>query len=194
MTGPEEGIKAITSYLLPLHAQSSLTAKIPIVLDPILYSSSGFDLTGSDGLHSLHQLLPMVTWVTPNWRELAALTGTPVTTFDEAATAAARLGSLYPNLYIVVTAGDSQTPTDILRLPTGEIHTLPGTHIDSTSTHGTGCAFSSALLSRLVLGDTPQDAVRAAKSYVTQAILRAPKLGHGHGPLNLLWPLTDPTP
>jgi hydroxymethylpyrimidine/phosphomethylpyrimidine kinase len=194
MTGSEEGIKAITSYLLPLHAQSNPKTKIPIVLDPILSSSSGLDLTGSDGLHSLHQLLPMVSWVTPNWLELAALTGLPVTSLDEAAAAAAHLGTLYANLYIVVTAGDSSIPIDILRLPTGEIHSFPGSHIDTTSTHGTGCAFSSALLSRLVLGDTPQAAVRAAKSYVTQAILRAPKLGHGRGPLNLLWPLTDPTP
>jgi hydroxymethylpyrimidine/phosphomethylpyrimidine kinase len=194
MIGSEGGIKAITSYLQSLHAEQSSNQHIPIVLDPVLSSSSGLDLTGSEGLQGLHPLLPLVTWITPNWRELSALTGLPVSTLDEAITAADLLGKLYPHLYIVVTAGDSQIPTDLLRLPTGEIHTLPGAHIDSTSTHGTGCAFSSALLSRLVLGDSPLAAVTAAKSYVSQAILLAPKLGHGHGPLNLLWPLTHPKP
>jgi hydroxymethylpyrimidine/phosphomethylpyrimidine kinase len=194
MVGSEEGIKAITFYLQSLHAQLNLKTQIPIILDPILSSSSGLDLTGSGSLHTLHQLLPLVTWTTPNWRELAALTGLPVTSLDEAVTAADHLGDLYQNLYIVVTAGDSPVPTDLLRLPTGEVHTLPGSHIESTSTHGTGCAFSSALVSRLVLGDIPPAAVQAAKSYVSQAIHRAPKLGHGRGPLNLLWPLTDSKP
>jgi hydroxymethylpyrimidine/phosphomethylpyrimidine kinase len=192
MIGSEEGIKAITSYLQSLPAQSASNYNIPIVLDPIFNSSSGLDLTGSNSLQSLHTLLPLVTWITPNWSELAALTGLRVTSLDEAAAAAAHLGGQYPHLYIVVTAGDSPTPTDLLRFSTGEIHTLAGTHIHSTSTHGTGCAFSSALLSRLVLGDTPLAAAQAAKSYVTNAILLAPKLGHGCGPLNLLWPLTHP--
>jgi hydroxymethylpyrimidine/phosphomethylpyrimidine kinase len=194
MIGSEEGIKAVTCHLQFLHEESCGNQQIPIVLDPILSSSSGLDLTGTSSLHSLHQLLPLVTWITPNWRELAALTGLAVTSLDEAEAAAAHLGALYGHLYIVVTAGDSPIPTDIFRLPTGEVHTLAGTHIDSTSTHGTGCAFSAALLSRLVLGDSPLDAVRAAKSYVTKAILLAPKLGHGRGPLNLLWPLTQPKP
>jgi hydroxymethylpyrimidine/phosphomethylpyrimidine kinase len=63
-------------------------------------------------------------------------------------------------------------------------------HLDSTSTHGTGCAFTSALLCHLVLGETPIEAVRNAKHFVTEAIRHAPGLGHGRGPLNLLWHLS----
>jgi hydroxymethylpyrimidine/phosphomethylpyrimidine kinase len=194
MIGSGGGIKAITSHLQSLHSEQSTNHQIPIILDPVSSSSSGLDLTGSSSLQAIHQLLPLVSWTTPNWRELAALTGLPVTTLDQAIAAADHLGDRYTHLYIVVTAGDSAIPTDLLRLPTGEIHTLPGTHIDSTSTHGTGCAFSAALLSRLVLGDTPLAAALAAKSYVSKAILLAPRLGHGRGPLNLLWPLTHPKP
>jgi hydroxymethylpyrimidine/phosphomethylpyrimidine kinase len=50
-------------------------------------------------------------------------------------------------------------------------------------THGTGCTFSSAIAARLAVGDTLVDAVRGAKAYVTQAIRRAPGLGHGAGPI-----------
>jgi len=191
MIGSPEGIQTITSHLQALHSGNRFSSNIPIVLDPILSSSSGADLTGRNDLRELHQLLPAVSWITPNWAELCALTGLPVATLDQAEAATAHLGRRYPNLYIVATAGDSPLPTDLLRLPDGKWHSFPGQHIDSTSTHGTGCAFSSALLSRLILGDPPEIAVAAAKTYVTESIRRAPKLGHGRGPLNLLWPLTS---
>jgi hydroxymethylpyrimidine/phosphomethylpyrimidine kinase len=61
--------------------------------------------------------------------------------------------------------------------------------VETRSTHGTGCAFSSALLARLVGGDAPVEAVAGAKAYVAEALRSAPGLGHGRGPLDLLWPL-----
>ena len=161
---------------------------IPIVLDPVLRSSSGADLLDSAALETLHtRLLPAVTWITPNWSELSTLTHLPVATEAEAETATQALALRHPHLHIVTTAGDQPTPTDLLRLPTGEIHRFIGEHLATTSTHGTGCAFSSAILCRLVLGDTPTAAVQAAKQYVAEALRRAPVLGHGKGPLNLLW-------
>ena len=66
---------------------------------------------------------------------------------------------------------------------------LSGERIESRATHGTGCAFSSALLSRLVLGDAGMDAARRAKQYVTEAIRTAEAVGEGFGPVNHLWPL-----
>jgi hydroxymethylpyrimidine/phosphomethylpyrimidine kinase len=165
--------------------------KIPVVLDPILRSSSGASLLTPEALETLHnQLLPSVTWITPNWFELSALTDLPIETLAQAEAATHALALRHPHLHIVATAGDRSEPIDILRLPTGEIHRFVGEHIESTSTHGTGCAFSSALLCLLVLRDTPIEAVRGAKHFVTEAIRRAPNLGHGKGPLNLLWHLT----
>jgi hydroxymethylpyrimidine/phosphomethylpyrimidine kinase len=160
---------------------------LPIVLDPILRASSGANLLPPEALETLHQhLLPHVTWITPNWSELSALSAQPIQTLAEAEAATHTLAQRHPHLHIVATAGDHAQPTDILRLPSGEIHRYLGEHLPSTSTHGTGCAFSSALLSRLVLGDTPIEAVRGAKHFVTEAIRHAPPLGHGKGPLNLL--------
>ena len=63
-----------------------------------------------------------------------------------------------------------------------------GEQMVSRSTHGTGCAFSSALLSRLVLGDSGRDAAARAKEYVAEAIRRATPMGKGLGPVNHLWP------
>jgi hydroxymethylpyrimidine/phosphomethylpyrimidine kinase len=189
MTGSVEVIEAINSFIQALPEINSLNFTIPIVIDPVLRSSSGADLTGSESLDALHQLLPHVTWITPNWAELRALTGLPITSLAQAEAAANLLGRLYPSLFIVVTAGDCIPPTDLLRLPSGEFYRFSGEHIETSATHGTGCAFSSALLSRLVLGYGPVEAVQAAKEYVTEAIRRAPRIGHGKGPLNLLWPI-----
>jgi hydroxymethylpyrimidine/phosphomethylpyrimidine kinase len=163
---------------------------IPVVLDPVLHASSGAALITHEALAILTtRLLPELGWITPNWPELAALSAQPVATVEAAEAAMHLLGRRHPHLHIVATGGDHDPPTDLLRLPSGELHRFPGEHVSTTSTHGTGCAFSSALLSRLVLGDDPIAAVASAKYYVAGALRHAPGLGHGRGPLNLLWRL-----
>jgi hydroxymethylpyrimidine/phosphomethylpyrimidine kinase len=82
-------------------------------------------------------------------------------------------------------------PDDLLLQAGGEMDWMPGEQIVSRSTHGTGCAFSSALLSRLVFGDAPLDAATMAKRYVAEAIRTAEPRGKGLGPLNLLFPLRN---
>jgi hydroxymethylpyrimidine/phosphomethylpyrimidine kinase len=184
MLGSDANVVVLAKFLS--HAPSG----IPVVLDPVLRSSSGRDLLEPKALRRLHSdLLPLVGWITPNWAELEALTGFRVRNFEQARDAADALGKLHPALSIVVTGGDSPEPVDLLRIPGGAIQTFPGDRIETTSTHGTGCAFSAALLSRLILGDAPAQAVAGAKSYVIEALRSAPGLGRGRGPLNLLWPL-----
>ena len=184
MLGSDANVVVLAKFLS--HAPSG----IPVVLDPVLKSSSGRDLLEPKALRRLHSdLLPLVSWITPNWAELEALTGFRVRNFEQAREAADALGKLHPSLSIVVTGGDSAEPVDLLRIPGGAIQTFPGDHIETTATHGTGCAFSASLLSRLIRGDAPAQAVSGAKSYVAQALRSAPGLGHGRGPLNLLWPL-----
>jgi hydroxymethylpyrimidine/phosphomethylpyrimidine kinase len=189
MLGSPEIVEIVATFVKQGIGQDS--PNIPILLDPILRSSSGHNLLDPAALNTLHQrLLPVVNWITPNWSELSTLADLAVTTLFEAEAATHALAARHPGLHIVVTAGDQSHPTDLLRLTSGEIHRFAGEHIDTTSTHGTGCAFSSAILSRLVMGDTPVAAVHAAKRYVAEALRRAPGLGHGRGPLNLLWPLS----
>ena len=56
--------------------------------------------------------------------------------------------------------------------------------VESSNLHGTGCTFASAIASRLALGDPVPAAVQSAQRFVMRAILSAPGLGSGHGPLN----------
>jgi hydroxymethylpyrimidine/phosphomethylpyrimidine kinase len=187
MLATAENVLAVVEFL-ERHPQ------IPVVLDPVLRSSSGRELLSPEGFVVMRdRLLPLVGWVTPNLEELAVLTGANVTTRTQMRAAGCALRNGHPSLTVLVTGGHLETPDDLLLTPGGDEHWLPGEHVATTSTHGTGCAFSSALLSRLVRGDEGVAAAAGAKVYVTEALRRARPLGRGHGPMNLQWPLVDVT-
>ena len=98
---------------------------------------------------------------------------------------AARLGN--NELNVVVTGGHLSRPDDFLLTASGEGSWLEGEKIVTNATHGTGCAFSSALLSGLISGQSPRQAVAAAKAYVTEALRSAYPVGKGKGPMNHLF-------
>ena len=163
-----------------------------VVLDPVLRSSSGAALLDAEGTSLLRErLLGVVGWVTPNLDELALLTGVEVPTREQVPVAAQRLSRLAasagnPGMAIVVTGGHLSRPDDYLLLQ-GMGVWLPGERVETHSTHGTGCAFSSALLSQLVLGRHGAEAVDAAKRYVAGALRAAYPVGQGRGPIHHLF-------
>lgn len=176
-------IVAIAAFLAELRRSSS---RIPVVLDPVLRSSSGRELLTSRGLEVLKtELLPLVNWITPNLDELGLLSGHEVMSREQMPDAAEALRQRYPELNVLATGGHLERPDDLLLTAAGDQDWLPGEHIESTGTHGTGCALSSALLANLVRGEQPLGASWRAKQYVAAAIRSAPQLGHGRGPLNL---------
>jgi hydroxymethylpyrimidine/phosphomethylpyrimidine kinase len=166
---------------------------VPVVLDPVMKSSSGKDLLNSEGCEILrHAGLARANWITPNLAELAVLTGDPEPTNGKETEKsaldlqrmAAECGN--PRLTIVVTGGHAAKPDDLL-LTRGICQWFPGEWVETSSTHGTGCTFSSALAARIALGDEPPEAVANAKSYVTGALRNALPIGIGHGPLGHFW-------
>ena len=167
---------------------------VPVVLDPVVHSSSGRELLSVAGVAAMRErLLPRVSAVTPNLDELSILADVPVTNADEMLGAARRLRDAFPALAVLATGGHLQRPDDLLLTTDGDEEWLRGERVETTSTHGTGCALSSALLSRLVVGDDMADAARGAKAYVAEAMRRAEPMGRGRGPLRHLWPLLDGT-
>jgi hydroxymethylpyrimidine/phosphomethylpyrimidine kinase len=199
MLANEDNIFVISTYLEILrekHAEYGEKPKVPVVLDPLVRSSSGRELLDERGVIVLRQkLLPLVDWITPNLEELAILSGQPVARHEDIPEVCRALQAQVskergePRLGILATGGHLHPPDDFLQMPDGESHWLAGQWVDTRSTHGTGCAFSSAFLSRLVLGDTPKEAAEAAKRYVVGALRTAERIGAGHGPMNHLWPL-----
>jgi hydroxymethylpyrimidine/phosphomethylpyrimidine kinase len=134
-------------------------------------------------------MLPRASLLTPNAPEAAVLTGQVVETLDDLRRAGEALLSMGPRA-VLMKGGHlaGERLTDILMTPQGDT-LFEGERIHSRHTHGTGCALASASATGLAQGMTLTEAVARAWAYVHQAILTAPGLGQGHGPLNHGWPL-----
>ncbi len=182
MLATHKNVEAVADFLTEKRSRQRLI----VVLDPVLRATSGRELLSPEGLAAMRaRLLPLVDWVTPNRAELSALTGGPVESPADMESAAYEVATNYPGLSVVATGGDLDSVDDFV-FAAGETGIwLRGRRLQSESTHGTGCAFSSALLCALVAG-TPEPA-QAAKSYVAEAIRSAVSRGRGKGPLNHLW-------
>ena len=120
--------------------------------------------------------------ITPNIDEAAALTGLNVTTLDEMQIAASRLHEMGAH-NVIITGGHIDPPHDLVSQEDLRSTILKGLKIPGRSTHGTGCAFSTALACNLALGSDLITAAKAAKRYVESALRSAPVLGKGIGPV-----------
>jgi hydroxymethylpyrimidine/phosphomethylpyrimidine kinase len=193
-TASSSNLPVIKEYIEDINVAGEEVSRVPIVFDPVLMSTSGRELLEPEGIAVLHQLLPLVDWLTPNADELSVLTGLPVRSGEDLAIAARQLqtqvgpGFAGRRIGVFAKGGHLEKPDDLLLTPEGEEHWLAGERIESNATHGTGCALSSAFLARLVLGDDAVHAARTAKQYVAEAIRQAPGIGQGKGPMRLLWP------
>ncbi len=188
MLGSGEVAEAVAGFL-------ETTRPPNIVLDPIIRSSSGAELLDAKGFEVLtRRLLPLATVVTPNLAEAEALTGRPVAGIEGMRLAARELLNLGAK-NAVVTGGhlEGNQMTDLLlwQADSGEVleEQLTGERIVSNSTHGTGCAFATSIACHLARGFPIPKAVAGAKEFVRVAIERATPMGHGKGPLELLWNL-----
>ena len=163
-----------------------------IVLDPVIRSSSGATLLDDVGLEFLRgAMIPLCDVITPNVDEAAMLAGTERLDGDapwekvlprlrEMAGKLRELGSRS----VVITGGHLTQANDYLLYGEGTEEIFPGGRLESQATHGTGCAFATAVACQLARGSALPEAVRAAKEYVRKAITAAYHLGKGMGPIN----------
>jgi hydroxymethylpyrimidine/phosphomethylpyrimidine kinase len=170
--------------------------KLPnIVLDPVVRSSSGAKLLDGRGQQVLlSSLLPLCDVITPNVDEAAALAEAEAVPADVPwEEALPRLRAIASKLRelgsgaVVITGGHLTEANDYLLYEAGGLireQVFLGEHLESRSTHGTGCAFATALACQLALGKSLPDAVRMAKEYVRRAITSVYLLGQGIGPIN----------
>jgi hydroxymethylpyrimidine/phosphomethylpyrimidine kinase len=176
-------VRVVASALAQYCRGRAASNPVAIIVDPVMAATGGGVLLDAEGVVAIRDtLLPLATVVTPNTIEAERLTGLPVRSVADGHRAAARLVSLGAAAAIVTGGHFSGPPVDILFDGVRAIE-FTGPRVDSVDTHGTGCAFSSALAARMSLGDSLETAARHAKAYVAEAIGRAPHLGAGHGPI-----------
>lgn len=195
MLGTGKVVKAIAEFLLRCASpgkRSSLGSKIipNIVLDPVLKSSSGADLLDPVGIRLLRELLlPAVDVITPNTDEAEVLTGIKVKELDDMRAAANKLHELGSEA-VVVTGGHLEKAIDLLSFTSStgvEQEVFKAERQRSNSTHGTGCAFATAMACHLALGRGLAEAALLSKTYVSAAITNGHPLGHGIGPVHHLY-------
>jgi hydroxymethylpyrimidine/phosphomethylpyrimidine kinase len=157
-----------------------------LVVDPVMIAKSGDVLLEPPAIAAIRELLlPLATVLTPNLPEAAELLGHPIEGPAAAAEAAAELAAMGPR--VVVVKGGHSTADPVVDVvyesATRAATELTYPRVGGTSTHGTGCTFSAAIAAYLALGDEPLEAITRARAYLQTALLRAPGLGGGHGPL-----------
>lgn len=161
-----------------------------LILDPVLRSTSGAVLLDPKGTKVLKdKLLPIATVVTPNADEAEVLTGLEIRDLEGMKAAASRLHDM-GSAAVVITGGHLEKTIDLLSFKSGkgiEHEVFRADRLQSKSTHGTGCAFSTAIACHLALGRGLAEATLLAKTYVRAAISSAQPLGRGVGPLHHLY-------
>ncbi len=160
-----------------------------IVVDPVVRSTSGFDLIDDRALAALiEKLFPLADVITPNIPEAERISGFQIRTVGDIDAAAAKMQQLGARCVLIKGGhghdAKSGTATDRLYM-SGEVRLYSASFIETDATHGTGCTLSAAIAANLALGREMGDAVSIAKDFVHEAIRTAPHIGAGHSPINI---------
>jgi hydroxymethylpyrimidine/phosphomethylpyrimidine kinase len=207
MLGSGKVVKAVADFLSRRPASQPgnrpgsrpQKARLPnIVLDPVLKASSGADLLDAAGTRlMIERLIPLADVVTPNVDEAAVITGLKVEDLDEMRAASAKLHDLGASA-VVITGGHLEKAIDLLSFTTQrgteqqiEQEVFKAERQRSNSTHGTGCAFATAMACHLAMDRGLAEAALLAKTYVTAAISNGHPLGRGTGPVHHLYRMSE---
>ena len=179
MLGDTEVIRAVAAGVRT-HALK------PYVLDPVMVATSGDPLLAPDSVSAIvDELFPLASLVTPNLDEVAILTGERPNDVAGMERAARELVTRRGARAALVKGGhlDGAELTDVL-FDGRAIRRFSHARVDTSSTHGTGCTLSAAIAAALALRVPLDGAVELGLEYVRRALVSAPGLGAGHGPLN----------
>jgi hydroxymethylpyrimidine/phosphomethylpyrimidine kinase len=203
MLGSAKVVRAVADFLSGAPARPGTGRSGPqngrprlpnIVLDPILKSSSGAELLDTAGTRLLvERLIPLADVVTPNIDEAAVITGIEVNDLNEMKAAAAKLHEMGASA-VVITGGHLEKAIDLLSFKTKrgvEQEIFKAERQRSNSTHGTGCAFATAMACHLALNRGLAEAALLAKTYVTAAITYGHPVGRGTGPIHHLYRMSQ---
>jgi hydroxymethylpyrimidine/phosphomethylpyrimidine kinase len=174
-------IKAVSGVLKEYNVKN-------LVIDPVMISTSGDHLLEKEAVQALKEILiPLACIITPNLDEAEVLLDTQVRNIEEMKSAAEKIQKMGA-LNVLVKGGhlEGEMATDIFFDGKG-FTKLESSFIPAKHTHGTGCTLSSAICAYLACGNSPINAVKKAKIYITNAIRFSLASGGGRGPVNHHW-------
>jgi hydroxymethylpyrimidine kinase/phosphomethylpyrimidine kinase len=150
------------------------------VIDPVMRSSSGFDLMTADAWDSLlSELMPLSRLITPNIPEAERMTGQRISNEAEMRRAAAEIREMGANAVLIKgghlgqnsqVKGEGSARSDQaidLLDDNGEVTVFRADWIAGPPMRGTGCLLSAAITACVANGMTLKDAVGLAKQFVS---------------------------
>ena len=149
------------------------TAHMPIVLDPVLVSSSGGILLDAAGRASLlEHLLPLATLITPNVPEVGALLGEPAAADEPELIRQGRRLLEYGTRAVLLKGGHAtgEEAVDLLVTAANDVERINSKRVTGSS-RGTGCALASGIAAGLASGQSLAAACKNAKHYVLERLL-----------------------
>ncbi|NNE98924.1 MAG: bifunctional hydroxymethylpyrimidine kinase/phosphomethylpyrimidine kinase [Pyrinomonadaceae bacterium] len=196
-------VSAVKTGMLPTDEVISEVADIVkggrlrnLVVDPVVRSTSGFDLIDDDALRSLiDSLFPLADLITPNIPEAERISGLKIENEEGVYQAAKIMRDLGARNVLIkgghsfekekgATAAEPRYARDFLFIEDSST-IITADFIETTATHGTGCTLAAAITANLALENDIASSVRIAKEFVTEAIRNAPHIGKGHSPIGI---------
>lgn len=157
---------------------------VPLVVDPVMISTSGSKLLKDDALALLQtRILPIADWITPNMPEAEMLSGRKITDRTSAVAAAELIAARW-NVGVILKGGHAegeQESADIICVGEKRFKlSSPRLALPPLTSHGTGCTFSAALAANLAKGMAFSDALCRAKAFVFGSLAEAKCIGRGN--------------
>lgn len=167
----ESIVSSLSKYTLP-----------PVILDPVMISTTGRRLLSEDAVVILKdKLIPLCTLITPNIQEAEYLTNSVINCIEDMETACKKLYNLGIKNILIKGGHLEDTACDVFYNGANFTH-YNHRRIDNPNTHGTGCTLSSAIAANLSNGYTLNESINRSKSYITNAIRYGFSIGKGAGP------------
>ena len=155
-----------------------------LVVDPVMVAKGGAHLLREDAVDALRtHLIPLAAVLTPNLPEAEVLLQRPIRSLEARRDAAEALLAMGARA-VVIKGGHAEGDAIDIFTDGSELLELSANRIETSNTHGSGCAFSAAITAGLARGLEARAAVQEAKRFITSAIEMGLELGHGHGPVN----------
>ncbi len=190
-------VAAVKTGMLPTREVIEETARLMrerrvanLVVDPVVRSTSGFDLIDDAALRVvIEELFPLSRVVTPNLQEAERIAGFAIRDLKDIENAAKKMLDMGAANVLMkgghVAGEEPRWAVDRLFSGDGRRYEFEDEFVHTNSTHGTGCTLAAAITANLALGNDLPESVAAAKKFVTQAIRTAVGLGRGHSPINI---------
>ncbi len=199
-------VSALKTGMLPTREIIEETARLArknklknFVVDPVVRSTSGFDLIDDEALKALtEKLFPLAEIVTPNLPEAERITRLKIKN-EKDIERAAKIMQSFGAKNVLIKGGHffegesrkakSESKNRLARdflFVGNDLKIFESEFIETNATHGTGCALAAAIAANLALGKSLIEAVETAKKFVFEAIRAAPNLGRGHSPIGII--------